>query len=236
MGLKESGLRGSLRNVSTGVIAIPDSELTHHFDASLLSGTDGDTITTFPDSAGTNDATGDGTLRTDAVNGENVIELNGSQNFENANSSPVLSQPVTIFAVWNSATDTGDQQTAIGFNNDSDGLLLFQRPDSSSASGPSIFAGNPVDAGQSNGSFPTRIDAGIFDGSNSAIRTDGVERATGNVGSQSDNGSFSIGSRFDGSAFLNGQVCEILVYDRKLDPVEIDQVESFLSDKWGITI
>ena len=65
MGLKEPGLRGSLRSVSTGVSAIPDSVLAQ-FDATQDDQSLG-SITSIPDQIGNNDLAGDAELVEDGI-------------------------------------------------------------------------------------------------------------------------------------------------------------------------
>ena len=76
MGLKESGLRASLRSVSTGVSAIPDSGLLHEWDARQLS-----SASTFDDQVGTNDLTAAGSpsLVSDGINGRQSVLTDGSE-------------------------------------------------------------------------------------------------------------------------------------------------------------
>ena len=79
MGLKESGLRGSLRNVSVGIDAIPDQEnLQTQYDLVEETGFDDDdpinTLTDFVSDLDADGGTG-GTYKSDAFNGNPVARL-----------------------------------------------------------------------------------------------------------------------------------------------------------------
>ena len=84
MGLKESGLRGSLRNVSVGIDAIPDSVVNHWPH-------DEGTGTTLNDNEGTVDGTISGATWTaleDAVGGQ-YLEYDGDENNTSLGDDPV---------------------------------------------------------------------------------------------------------------------------------------------------
>jgi len=86
------------------------------------------------------------------------------------------------------------------------------------------------------------------DGSSYTMRRNGASEGF-TVGNGSNNGDWfgdttardniAVGSlrRIGPTNFLNADVCEILVYDGvSLSSGEIDQVEEYLADKWGITL
>ena len=81
MGLKESGLRGSLRNVSVGISAIPDSAIAQFDPRSESVGTP-ETLT---DSSGNNnDATNNGIeVVSDGINGNQSFYLDGESDYAN---------------------------------------------------------------------------------------------------------------------------------------------------------
>jgi hypothetical protein len=73
-----------------------------------------------------------------------------------------------------------------------------------------------------------------FNGVLSLSRVNGVQVATGDVGSRPENGNFFLGS--SNSKWLDGPIGEYLRYSRVLSTSEIAQVETYLSAKWGISI
>lgn len=83
------------------------------------------------------------------------------------------------------------------------------------------------------------ISTGMFDGSFHTIFIDGFPgtsvASTGNF----DVLNFFIGARFNLSVpktFYNGEIMEVLVYDRSLNTDELSSVHNNLSDKWAIPL
>ena len=66
-------------------------------------------------------------------------------------------------------------------------------------------------------------------GSNTSFQTDGNT-------SDTDSGAVSIGAAAGGSAFLNGFIGEVILYQRALSDAERQRVERYLGVKWGITV
>jgi len=63
-----------------------------------------------------------------------------------------------------------------------------------------------------------------------------VTRTSGTDGSFSDrSASYVVGESGTGGNY-NGDVCEIIVYDSELSTADREAVETYLADKWGITI
>ena len=44
----------------------------------------------------------------------------------------------------------------------------------------------------------------------------------------------TIGSHYDGSASLDGDIAEVIVYNRTLTKEEREQIERYLRQKWGL--
>ena len=79
MGLKESGLRGSLRNVSVGIDAIPDVGLDHFYYAPSLTSVD-----PWTDEKGSIDLSANGSpqLVPDSINNEQAVEYDSDDNHQ----------------------------------------------------------------------------------------------------------------------------------------------------------
>ena len=92
MGLKESGLRGSLRNVSVGIDAIPDAVI-EQFDAGNLDGYEGDT--SFFSITQSNTLVGDNALINDDQSSNNQIIIN-----PNLDNTPERGDEWAFFAEW----------------------------------------------------------------------------------------------------------------------------------------
>ena len=235
MGLKESGLRGSLRNVSVGIDAIPDSAIAQ-YDATQESFNDGDSVSTFADQIGTvGDLTAGTapTYKTDIINGNAVVRFDGVDDFLDVVKSSSVSQKVAFAFVVN-------------YGNVGDNPIVF---DHASSDEPRIFADVNRD-----GNDDTRFNAGsnlsssdnvvsngttavlvyIADGSNSEIRVDGSSVASGDAGTNAFQ-SLRVGSNQFDDAFADYDVGEIMVYDSPTSS-EISSEESRLGNKWGVAV
>jgi hypothetical protein len=75
-----------------------------------------------------------------------------------------------------------------------------------------------------------------FDGSNSWARTNGiVEVDTISAGTESVSG-VTIGARLSGTAALNGSISGFIFVNRITTDDEVDEIESYLSEKSGVTL
>ena len=236
MGLKESGLRASLRNVSTGVIAIPDSEnLQSHYVASEIDASDGDPISTWPDSSGSFDATGgDPIYREDEIGGEPALEFNsGNQDVFDTGHQQNTNDPRTMYfavrvdgptndwARWWGAQD-GDNRSYLGATNDSGYTIVYADNFTDSGSFPygswhihSITAGSGTVEWFDNGSS---IDSASYTGQ-------GTLDATDRIGAMDNDGVRD---------YIDGYIAEILRYDVDHDDSARSEVESYLNDKYGV--
>lgn len=75
------------------------------------------------------------------------------------------------------------------------------------------------------------------EGTTQALTVNGLTETT-NANGQSENGVDGawIGSLRDTSNYLNGTICELIMWRRSLQPAELAQVELYLSKKWGIPL
>lgn len=219
--------------VSAGTFdAIPDgSDLHAHYDATAIPATDGDTVSTWTDQTGNGF---DLTAGSAPVYRDSVINGNPSLEFDFADYLDVqfsaLSQPNTIFAVVQIRGGIGDNNTHFIFDGEGTGRnALNYNPNNNFT----IFAGN---AEIEDGSADTNphIISTLFDGSNSSVSKDGGTSSTGNAGSNSLDG-FTVGSDNDQSSDSSVFVSEILIYPQDKSGIQSD-VESYLADKWGITL
>ena len=229
MGLKESGLRGSLRSVSTGVPAIPDEQDLHaHYDFSQEDG-----------SLPITDQTGNGR---DIVNGGYSgvsADINGVQagEFDGTSDGVYTDQfasnlsPPYTYAYVAELNDPPNNELSIPVNSQFESTDLAQfihRTDSLNT--VQMGYGDILRGGSE---FDTLV-TGIFSSSGS-LRTMGVERDTGDTTGQSAE-AVEIGSRGGGTdRNFDGKFGELLVYDGDKSS-NIGEIEGYLADKWGITI
>jgi hypothetical protein len=110
------------------------------------------------------------------------------------------------------------------------------------ASGSSVtmtsFPGGDISINSAAVGAPSILVLGA-ESSTAFLRRDGIV-ATGTTGvTPSNNQALTIGSRFVGTAQslpLNGDIGEILVYQKTLSATEITRIERYLAAKWGVTL
>ena len=202
----------------------PSQNLAHRYDAANLTN-----ATTFPDSFGTADLTvksGSPSIITSGKNGLNILDFDGDS-YEG--SFAIISQPFHVFSVFKfDAVNTNTNNHIFsGFNND----VRF-RNENIGVDSPdyNIFAGQGIDGGSTDTNF--HIVATLFDGSNSEIVEDRSLVAFGDPGNNSLDG-LTVGGYLGGGFFLDGKICEILVYDTDVSAQESD-IFTFLENKWAI--
>jgi len=226
-------------------------------DASQIAGLSGtDSLATWPDLSGNgNDAvqSTEGfkpTYQTDVINGLPVVRFDGTDDYLSATDSASL-QPadLTIFIVSNfSSLKEGDQkffaksrnsesaagatwQTTIYEAND----LLYQTKNAGSwqsvAANDYIYTGayiTTITHNQSTEAVNIYKDGSAF--STSSSITQAFDYATDPL---------YIGARINGSTIehhLQGDIAEMIIYDSALSTVGRGKVETYLADKYGITI
>jgi len=212
--------------------AIPDSEDLHaRYAADELTASDGDSISTWPDETGNGfDLTGgtEPTYIASGINGNPVVRFNGVNQFLQTDWS-AISQPNHIFIVFQILTlETGTENNIYDVFDSSNRHVFVQ---DSVSGGWTLFSGINLRGGTAD-SDP-HIHSHLFNGSNTQLRQDGADVFSGDSGSQSMAG-LTLGARFDGGNAVNVDVGEILVYPQNKTTVQTD-VESYLSNKWGIT-
>ena len=227
MGLKESGLRGSLRNVSVGIDAIPDT-LEVQYDPSQQSLLDDDDVPTRVDQVGSRDATGSGTYKTEVQNGEPVVRYDGSQSHTiPASEFDTIPEPFSVIAVVVDAEQTSNIETILGSESSGDNDVQIRWNDAWEIVGGSTVTGSETNA-------PLIISA-IFDGENSKLRENSSETASGG----SDSGgmeSLSIGQR-QGDRGWDGDSGELNIYFDNIESTDdLVSEENRLAEKYGIPI
>lgn len=234
-GIKEVRTRAGDVVYSAGGTAIPDSgDLQARYDATQLSLNDGDSVSTWGDETGNGYDLTAGTApiyKTSVINGNPVVRFDGVDDFLDVAWS-ALSQPNHIFVVFKyQSVDTGSNETV------TDGAASRHSVGHGGVGlngAWNIFAGNSVNDGSTTADTNAHIQTGLFNTTSSENRLDGTTLATGDVGSDNLDG-FRVGSDSTGAGFSPVGVGEILVYPQDKSSVQSD-IESYLSDKWGIAI
>jgi len=213
---------------------IPDSgDLHARYDATKLSLSDGDPVTTLSDETGNgHDLTANSSAPQyveNALNGNPVVRFDGvNDNLDVPFSN--LAQPNHIFIV---AQLQSSSPGGTVFDGETDG----ERNQFAARSEFQMFAGGSgagVIFGSSSTDTSPHVFGALYNTSNSELRKDGAVDISGSLQPQ-DLGGFTVGSDRRGNDLLQVDVGEILIYPQDKSNVVTD-VESFLSDKWGIPI
>jgi len=196
----------------------PTDGLLHRYDFSDLS----TTTSAVPDLAGTADATSVNFSSFDTINGVRSGDFDG----DNVDVPATLNQPFDLYSVFEPDTLSG----RIGALPTDD---FFEAPDIRSGD-LDMFAGTILE-GPSTTTNP-QIVVCQFDGSNSKMRLNGTQEASGNAGNNNYSG-FRIGADKVGTTNdADWSFGEILVYDPNATGYSVSAVEDYLSGEWGITI
>jgi hypothetical protein len=144
----------------------------------------------------------------------------------------------TIFIVSQRATESGSLETLISLSDSTaaDYFMIY-----SSVVGTVSFKSRDGAAGTLANAGNTLTDYNIYRGRRSgttqALAVNGAAEVTNSSGVSSagiDSG--DIGASNADNIMLTGNIGEIIIYDRSLSAAEYGQVETYLSNKWGIAI
>lgn len=205
-----------------------EGDLHAWYDATELSLSDQDSVTTWTDETGNGHDLTAGTSPTyvtNGINGNSSVRFDGVDDFLDVAFS-TLSQPNTIFIVLDASAGGGAQHVY----DSEDGSNNRNAIDTDSDDSWVMFAGNVVTGGN-NSQSPQMLSA-LYSGSSSILRQDGTQVINGDAGTQGLNG-FTLGSRHDQSAHFTGDIGEVLIYPQDKSGIFSD-VESYLSNKWGL--
>jgi len=195
----------------------PQSGLLHEWDWSVAS----TTTSLVEDQVGTADLTGSfngfGTINgIQAGNFDTtaIFETSGIQSF---NSNRLIA---TVFQ-----SNPNAANTQFIWSDDANSVLHYESAGNYRFQQPSLI--------QSGGANSDPHISLVLIDSTDVIRLDGTQIASGNAGSDTMS-ELNVGTDGSGGGPLLGQIGEILMYNLSL--ANIGLVESYLSDKWGITI
>jgi hypothetical protein len=166
------------------------------------------------------------------INGLNVLSFNGSSDRLRNTVVAAATQPNTLVTVARSTS--GVTVTKSLFN--ATGLptnAMFYR--NSSPRVVSLFAGTVAGVQSVGDQTQPKVLVAAFNGSSSFTRVNGSQSANFNSGSSSKGVGYQIGSNASNSGeFWDGDIAEVLFFDRLLTAGDISLLESYLSAKWGI--
>jgi len=204
---------------------IPDGGLSHRYDASQLTGSQGSDVNSLPDSEQNDDLTvnaGQTTLKTDAQNNLNVVRLDGDDGLIASGVS--VSQPFHVFIVFrlNSVSTSANEHIIAAESTD---VRFLNESGVYRAESGSILRGGTPDTNY-------HIASLLFNGANSVVRIDGSDLLSGDLGTLS-LGGFRVGEFYDGGFFADMEFGEGLIYDADKTSEQSD-IESALNDKWAV--
>lgn len=142
-------------------------------------------------------------------------------------------QPNTIFAVVQTNDKHKGEQVIHDGSDDNEDRNQLELNEGGDNSPTGIWANDWV-LGDPPGLKPI-LYTSIFDGSDSLIRENGSQTGSGDAGLQGIYG-ITLGSRPVDDRFFTGHMGEIIVVEKRPESSEINAVESYLSEKWGIAI
>ena len=145
-----------------------------------------------------------------------------------SNSSFTVAQPFTLFFVGRTLSNIG---FVMDEPNNRVGISMQAVPN-----GYQIGQSGSYMTGDATTFYSPMVLTCIFNGGSSTIRTNGSVLATGNMGGSGFTGTIVVGARYSSTNAWNGYFSEYLIYSGALSSNQIQQMESYLSSKWGITI
>ncbi|MBX2903708.1 MAG: PKD domain-containing protein [Chitinophagales bacterium] len=161
-----------------------------------------------------------------ALNNHPVVTFSGTKFMRVLNLNQ--NSPLTIFALWNIAA-SNTVPTLFDGVAASNRVVLRQSAGSLSASAGQALA-YPKSA-----PFNYIFNSIVYNGTNSELFENGNLKASGDLGTNA-MGGLTIGANQDTSFttyFLNGNVAEIIVYNKALSATERQQVEGYLRNKYA---
>lgn len=210
---------------------IPDSgDLHAQYDATEITASDEDSVSTWSDATGNGydlTATGSPTYKTSGINGNPVVGLDGTDDYFDV-SWTAFSQPFSIYIVAQYPTASQSGEIFDGINASSNRHLF----DSDGSDNLRMYTTTGITG--SGADTNPHIFSTLWDGGNSTLRKDGTQDASGDVGTN-DSAGITVGARGDQNAYGEVEIGEILIYPQDKSGIQSD-IESYLSDKWGIAV
>jgi len=207
-----------------------------HWIVSDVSASDGDSVTSVPDREASNDFTQPGTsdvptYRTGGPNGEDYMEFaSTSENLEAALGSEL--SPFTVVVVWHIETLAPSAQRGLQQQSSSGGHVA-PRDNERASGGQILYAGSNQFITGAAGDTNWHIEVFVQNGGSSVIRQDGSQTGSGNPGTRGYGSTVTLD--LDGGG--NGDIAEIIAFDGDYDGTQtLSDAETYLSDKYGITI
>ena len=211
---------------------LPDARnLQARYDATEISSSDGNTISTWSDATGNGNDLTAGTApiyKTSAINGNSVVRFDGSNDYLDVTWSNIP-EPYYIWVVF-VKTATGGNESLLDAASDRTHEIVTRNDNQNF----SVDQGTNLDSGfgeDNNAHIIGALFESALSGELDKIRIDGTQQATGDIGTPDSDG-LTVGAAGGLGATGPYDVGEILFYHTKPTVADVDQ---YLSDKWGVT-
>ena len=143
------------------------------------------------------------------------------------------SQPTTWCAVvYTPLADNGQDNFWDNYDN-TNSSMGFVNADNGDAL--TMFAPSGISHSSSGYTQTWTFFVNTYDNTNSSLRVNGVEKATGTVGTNPSYG-LTLSTHRTGTTYGNIKLAELLVFDEALSASDITKVNNYFAAKWGITI
>lgn len=225
------------QTVLIDVTNIPDStDLHSRYDATRISLSDESRISKWSDRTGNGydlSAIGDPTYRTSVINSNPAVETDGIDDVLEVSYS-TISQPLTLFMTirFPSFSPVNSQ---INSESPSTSDVRFGAS-SNSAENWRVFADGQENRRGGSASIDTNyVVTLLLDEANTELRVNGVSEYDVRDPGSGGLAGLSVGGSIDNNEFSPGQFGEILLYPQDKSN-SYSEIESYLADKWSITI
>ncbi|MEM1312454.1 MAG: DUF2341 domain-containing protein [Patescibacteria group bacterium] len=212
-------------------------------DADSLTEADGSAIASWNDTSGNNnnaaqsDTNKQPTVVANAINGKKLVRFDGTQSLEISDNPTLNNNSQTVIAVANFGTSHDSYEQILGksssaswndgFSVGNNGNNLSTWVNNYSSGGATVSA--PILTPKN------YVITSTFGGSSINLSVDGELVATNTYsGSQTTNNQPLIIGAINDGYNLNGDIAEILIYDRVLTPSEQSEAEAYLKSKYGL--
>jgi len=225
MGLNGGGLQTGGLRIFNEIGSIPDSQDLHaRYDFSEEDG-----------SLPVVDQTGNGYdlslggysgISTD-INGVQAGNFNGTDDFVEYDGSFLDIRPISLFIVVDH--EGGDSEFIFSGNANNFVVMGWETSSWYARFGQTVYGGAD-DTKQ----LISLIDAGS--GGTSELRENGSQTGSGDLGSENIT-TVGLGKDiYNNGRFWDGQIGEVLLYNKQVSDSTRDEAEAYLADKWGITL
>ena len=173
------------------------------------------------------------TLKTSGINSKDSVEFDVSDFMDGA--SPVVSPPNTIFAVFH--ITSSDTFGAVVYDSDANSRHNFFWNVAAGAYRASCQNAETTTQTTLSADYISSV---IQNGASSSIHMNGADVGDGSVDlGTNDLDGITLGTVRAGLSadfYMRGQIAEVIVYDTALSTADRQAVETYLANKWGITI